>query len=77
MWRRTSRAHNQLMFYNLQLHATLTADRQTLLRGAAARHRLVRRNRAPAAAPPGAILSVVWPDDPDYLRSHESVHCVA
>ena len=66
------------MFHNLQLTTTIAADRQTRYRNAATRSRLVRRNRAPAAAgPPAAMLSVIWPDDPDYLPTSDRATCAA
>ena len=65
------------MFHNLQLSDTFSADRQIRFRSAATRQRLVRRNKAPTAAPPGAILTVIWPDDPEFVTVPDRARCVA
>ena len=69
-------AHSGLMFPNNQLTSAISADRQTRLRNAATRQRLVRRNKAPSAhGPPTGFLSVVWPDEIERVSQH-SAHCV-
>jgi hypothetical protein len=63
------------MFHNNQLTTAISADRQTRLRNAATRQRLVRRNKAPVPdGPPTGFLSVVWPDEADRVVSQQSVH---
>lgn len=65
------------MFHNNQLTTAISADRQTRLRNAATRQRLVRRNKAPSAdGPPTGFLSVVWPDESERVVSQQSEHCV-
>jgi hypothetical protein len=76
MWRHAPMAHSELMFHNNQLTSAISADRQTRLRNAATRQRLVRRNKAPSAdGPPTGFLSVVWPDEAERV-SQQSAHCV-
>jgi len=66
------------MFSSLYLSETVSADRQARFRHSAQQRRFVLRNKAPAVAgPPPGILSVIWPDDPDYLPSQERAHCAA
>ena len=67
------------MFHNNQLTSAISADRQTRLRNAATRQRLVRRNKAPSVdgpPPPTGFLSVVWPDESERVVSQQSAHCV-
>jgi hypothetical protein len=65
------------MFHNNQLTTAISADRQTRLRNAATRQRLVRRNKAPSPdGPPSGFLSVIWPDESEGLVSQQSAHCV-
>jgi hypothetical protein len=76
MWRHAPMAHSELMFHNNQLTSAISADRQTRLRNAANRQRLVRRNKAPSAdGPPTGFLSVVWPDESERV-SQQSARCV-
>jgi hypothetical protein len=64
MWRQARMAHTQFMFPSYQLTATLSNDRQTRMRSAAAKRRLIRRYKAPPAERSlVSVLSVVWPDD--------------
>ena len=66
------------MFPNFQLAATLGVDRQTRLRAAATRHRLVRRIKVPTIdESPAAILSVIRPETTDSVLSHQRAHCAA
>jgi hypothetical protein len=66
------------MFHSNQLTAAISADRQTRLRNAATRQRLVRRNKAPSAdgPPPTGFPSVVWPVESERVVSQQSAHCV-
>ena len=65
------------MFPNPQLSTILSADRQSRLRNAASRRRLVRRSKLPPTERPlASVLSVVWPDDADCLVTDHSAHCV-
>ena len=66
------------MFHNPHISTTLSADRRTRLRTAAARHRLVRPDRVPPVdVPTASVLSIVSRDDPDLPVSLQRVHCVA
>jgi hypothetical protein len=66
-------AHNHCMFQHHQLTATINADRQTRLRNAATRQRLVRRNKVPPSDASN-VFSVVWPDEAD---GAQRAHCAA
>jgi hypothetical protein len=78
MWGHTPRAHTHLMFNTNLLTSTLSADRQTRLRNAAIRRRLVRRHQQPSSnGPPTSFLSVVWPDEAHGAAGQERDHCAA
>jgi hypothetical protein len=71
-------AHTHQMFNTNLLTSTLSADRQTRLRNAATKQRLVRRHRQPAGnGPPTGFLSVVWPDEVRGVAGQERDHCAA
>jgi hypothetical protein len=66
------------MFHNNQLITAISADRQTRLRNAATRQRLMRRNKAPSADSQSArLVALDWSADTDLLLSQPRAHCVA
>jgi hypothetical protein len=62
------------MFQHHQLTATISTDRQTRLRNAATRQRLVRRNKVPSADGSSDLFALVWPDEADGIAC---AHCAA
>jgi hypothetical protein len=66
------------MFNANLLTTTLSADRQTRLRNAATKQRLLRRLRQPSRnGPPTGFLSVVWPDEAHDVPRRQDDHCAA
>jgi hypothetical protein len=67
------------MFHDFQLSRTISTDRQTRLRNAATRQRLIRPNRAPPAPEiaTAGLVSVVRSDAIDRVASQQSAHCAA
>ena len=71
-------AHTDHMFNTNLLTTTLSADRQTRLRNAAIKQRLVRRHQQPSSSgPPTGFLTVVWPDEAHGAGGHERADCAA
>ena len=71
-------AHTHHMFNTSLLITTLSADRQTRLRNAATKQRLVRRHQQPSRnGPPTGFLSVVWPDEAGDVAGRQHDRCAA
>jgi hypothetical protein len=71
-------AHTHHMFNTNLLITTVSADRQTRLRNAATKRRLVRRHQQPSSnGPPTGFLSVVWPDEAQGVAGQQHDHCAA